>query len=408
MIYTKTYSNGLTLLAESMPYLKSCAFSLEMPAGVGFESPSRRGVASFCCEMALRGCGRWDSRQFIEELLLRGVERGEKVGIGYVSYLAAFPAIYLHDVLEIYAALAQEAHFDEESLEPSRQSVILERVGIEDNPALVARLAAQKDFFPSPWNEHSYGDIDVLHSATLEELTSFYKKYYRPDGTILSVAGAFDWNELQDEVEALFGSWKSQGSLTIQSKAPTRQNRHIDYDAQQTQIVVAYDGVPYSHPDFYRQMVGTSVLGGEASGRLFTQLRERQGLCYSVSAYNFMYPTCAAVFCSLGTSSENAEVALDGLLSEIQNLSAEGVTQEELNRVKTRERTSLIMEQESCGARAVSIASDWINLGKIRTLDEHLAMIESLSIEDVNRYLAENSPRDFQITTLGGEAINNS
>ena len=116
-----------------------------------------------------------------------------------------------------------------------------------------------------------------------------------------------------------------------------------------------------------------------------------------------MYPTCAAVFCSLGASSENAEVALDGLLSEIQKLSAEGVTQEELNRVKTRERTSLIMEQESCGARAVSAASDWINLGTIRTLDEHLAMIDSLNVEDVNRDLAENSPKDFQITTLGGE-----
>jgi predicted Zn-dependent peptidase len=241
----------------------------------------------------------------------------------------------------------------------------------------------------------------------MEELKSFYKRYYRPDGTILSVAGAFDWNELQDEVEALFGSWKSQGSLTIQSAAPTRQSRHIDYDAQQTQIVVAYDGVPYSHSDFYRQMVGTSVLGGEASGRLFTQLRERQGLCYSVSAYTFMYPPCAAIFCSLGTSSENAEVALDGLLSEIQKLAAEGVTQEDLNRVKTRERTSLIMEQESCGARAVSIASDWINLRTIRTLDEHLAKIDALTVEDVNRYLAENSPKDFQITMVGGEEIRN-
>ena len=401
MIYTKTYSNGLTLLADSIPYLKSCAISLEMPAGVGYESPTRRGIASFCCEMALRGCGRWDSRQFIDELLLRGVERAENVGIGYVSYIAAFPAIYLRDVLEIYAALAQEAHFDDDSLEPSRQSVILERVGIEDNPALIARLAAIKDFFPSPWNENSYGDIDVLHSASLEEVTSFYKTYYRPDGTILSVAGAFDWNELQDEVEELFGSWLSQGPLAIQSSPPSRQNRHIDFDAQQTQIVVAYDGITYSHPDFSRQMVGSSVLGGEASGRLFSQLRERQGLCYSVSASNFMFPTCAGVFCSLATSSKKANVALECLLSEIQKLSEKGVTQEELNRVKTQERASLIMEQESCGARAINLANDWINLRTIQTLDVHLAKIESLTVEDVNRYLAENSPKNFQITTVG-------
>ncbi len=94
-------------------------------------------------------------------------------------------------------------------------------------------------------------------------------------------------------------------------------------------------------------------------------------------------------------------------MKEIQLLSEKGVTQEELNRVKTRERTSLIMEQESCGARSVSAASDWINLKTIRTLDEHLSNIESLTVEDVNDYLAENSPRDFQITTLGGEEIRN-
>lgn len=400
MLYSRTFANGLTLIAESMPYLKSCAFSLEIPAGVGYESPDKRGIASFVCEAALRGCGKWDSREFMECLQSLGVDRGEKVGIGYVSYSAVFPATYLYSILEIYAALAQNARFDADCLEPSRQSVILERLGIEDDPGALAALTARKDFFPSPWGENSYGNLDVLKSLTLQELKMFYSTYYRPDGATLSVAGNFDWEALQKSVESLFGSWKSQGRLEITETPACRQNRQVEYDAQQTQIIIGFDGIPFSHPDFYKHWSGISILGGEASGRLFTQLRERRGLCYSVGATYYSLPAHSAVFCSVGTSSEKAQEAQECLLNEIRKLS-EGVTEEELNRVKVRARTALIMEQESCSSRAVSMTSDWLNLKRLPSLEERCARIESLTLNSVNQYLAQNVPTEFQITTVG-------
>ncbi len=400
MIYSRTYPNGLTLLAEPMPYLKSCAFSLDIPAGVGYEQPSRRGIASFVCEMALRGCGRWNSRQFMEDLQSFGVDRGEKVGIGYTSYYVTLPATNLFPVLEIYASLAQQARFESDSLEPSRQSVILERLGIEDDPGLLIALNARKDFFPDPWGENSYGNLDVLQSATMEELKKFYSDFYRPDNTVLSVAGNFDWDELQKKVELFFEPWQSKGPLQIIDKAKPRQDKHIDYKAQQTQIIIAFDGIPYSHPDYYKHWSGISALGGGTSGRLFTQLRERRGLCYSVAATYYCLPRHAAVFCSVETSTENTDVAKECLMAEINQLK-QGISLEELNRVKVRARTSLIMEQESCSSRAMSLAGDWMNLKYLPTLEQRCARIESLTLEGVNEYLAQHAPTEFQTTMLG-------
>ena len=401
MIYTKTYSNGLTLLAKPMPYLKSCTFNLRIPSGVAFENPSRRGVSSFTCEMALRGCGRWNSRQFIEQLRSRGASWDENIGIANTTFLASFPSIYLHDILEIYAALAQNAHFDESFLESSRQRMILERIGIEDAPTLVARLAAEKEFFPIPWNENSYGDLDVLYSVTLDELKTFYQTYYRPDGTILAVAGAFDWNELQDEVESLFSSWRTQGTLKIEETPPTRQNQHIDFDSQQTQIVVAFDGVPYQQPDYYCQWAGAYILGRDGSGRLFTQLRERQGLCYWVDAYSSVIVNGSGIFCRLGTNSDHSELALDCLLKEIQRLFKYGITEDELGWLKTNVRADIIMSQESSDIQAAHLVSDWFLMRRCKTIEEQLSTIDKLTVDTVNDFLLKNAPQKFLITTLG-------
>lgn len=388
------------LLGESMPHLKSCAFSLEIPAGVGYESNNQSGIASFTCEMALRGCGRWGSREFMEALQSMGVDRGERVGVGYTSYSAVFPAEYLDPTLEIYASLAHEAHFDPEGLEPSRQSVILERQAIDDDPATIVSLAAKKDFFPEPWGNHPWGEMDVLEQLSLAQIKDFYQKYYRPDGAVLAVAGNFDWNKLQDAAIRFFSNWKPQGRLEIVDKPKPRVNRHIPYDSQQTHIIIGFNGIPYSDPNYYQLWAAISALGGGTSGRLFTEVREKRGLCYAVGASYYSLPRHAGVFCSASTSADRADQTRDCMEREIGTL-FEGITESELNRVKIRARSALIMEQEYCASRASNLASDWMNLKQLPTLEQHCARVEQLTPESVNAYLAQHTPSDFQITTLG-------
>jgi predicted Zn-dependent peptidase len=142
------------------------------------------------------------------------------------------------------------------------------------------------------------------------------------------------------------------------------------------------------------------VLSGGMSSRLFTEVREKRGLCYTVYATHHTLRDRASVLCYAGTSSDRAQETLDVMLAELIRL-AEGVEPEELNRLKARIKSALIMQQESSSARSSSIARDWFHLGRVRTLAEVGALVDGLTCQSINAYLAQHPPGDFTIVTLG-------
>ncbi len=148
-----------------------------------------------------------------------------------------------------------------------------------------------------------------------------------------------------------------------------RSGDHVAKDVEQTQIAVAYGSVPVAHADYYAAMGAVNVLSGGMSSRLFTEIREKRGLCYSVWASYQTFKDRASVVAYAGTTNERAQETLDVLLGELRRL-PDGVEMEEVERVQAGLKSSLIMQQESTSARALSLASDWYNLGRVRSFDE--------------------------------------
>ncbi len=146
------------------------------------------------------------------------------------------------------------------------------------------------------------------------------------------------------------------------------------------------------------------VLSGGMSARLFTEVREKRGLCYSVHASYHTLLDRGAVFCYAGTSAERAQETLDVTMGELVRLRA-GIEDHELARLKARIKSALIMQQESSSARSSSLARDWYHLGRARTLDEVGGLIDALTCASINAYLAEHPPRDFTVVTLGPGAL---
>ena len=178
----------------------------------------------------------------------------------------------------------------------------------------------------------------------------------------------------------------------------------MPYDSHQTQIGIAYSSVPYRHPDYFQAFGAVGVLSGGMSARLFTEVRERRGLCYSVYATLHTFLHRGAVFCYAGTSAERAQETLDVTLAELTRL-ARGIEESELDRLKARIKSALIMQQESSSARSSSLARDWYHLGRVRTLAEVGRLIDDLSSRSINAYLAEHPPADFTVVTLGSHAL---
>ena len=403
-IHCHTYENGLVLVAEPMPYLESAAFTFMVPAGCCHDPDDRCGLSTFACEMALRGAGPRDSRAFVQDLENMGVERAESVSTVHASYSGATLAGNLLPAISIYADLVRRPHLPADQLEAGRLVVLQELRAIDDEPAQKAMIELRRRQYANPWGRPSQGDQTALESIAIEEIRDHFSRLYRPNGTILGVAGRFDWKRLKEHVGALFGDWNRVAVPDPVTGQTGAKQTHLSHPSNQTQIGIAYRSVPYRHRDYFRAWGSVGVLSGGMSSRLFTEVRERRGLCYSVYASLHTQRDRACVLCYAGTSADRAQETLDVTVAELRRLAA-GIETTELGRLQARIKSALIMQQESSSARSSSVAREWYHLGRVRTLDELGRIVDGLSCESINDYLADNPPGDFTLVTVGPSAL---
>jgi predicted Zn-dependent peptidase len=403
-ILSHAYDNGLVLVAEPMMSLESAAFTFMVPAGCALDPDDRMGLGSLTCEMALRGSGKRDSRQFIQDLENLGIERGESVSISHTSFSGATLAGNLFPGLSIFADLLRRPHFPDDQLEAARLVALQELIAIEDEPSQKVMLELRRRQYPEPWGRSSHGERKALEAIKLGELRDYYTKNYHPNGTILGVAGHFDWEQLKDRVGELFDDWKPGDAGEPKTGRALPKREHLAHESNQTQIGIGFDSLPYRHPDYFQAWGAIGVLSGGMSSRLFTEVREKRGLCYSVYATMHTLRDRGSVLCYAGTSAERAQETLDVTLSELVRLT-EGIREDELSRLKARIKSSLIMQQESSSSRSGAIARDWYHLGRVRTLDEVSRLVDALTCQSINAFLAANPPRNFTIVTLGPKSL---
>ena len=397
---THTLANGLVLVGEPTDAVESAAFTLLVPSGYSTDPAERLGLSSLLCDMVLRGAGSRDSRALINDLEILGVERGESVGASQTSFSAATVASNLHDALGIYADIVRRPTLPAEQLDAGKLVCLQELGGAEDEPSQKLMIALRRRSYPSPWGRSSMGNKEGINASTSAEVHAHFQQGYRPNGAILGVAGNFDWQQLVDHVESQFADWQPSDVPDLVEENPDTGDAHIHYDSNQCHLGIAFPSVPYRDPDYLRAWAAVGVLSGGMSSRLFTEVREKRGLCYTVSASLQTQRDRARVLCYAGTTAERAQETLDVTFAEIIKL-GQGVLPNELSRLKARIKSGLIMQQESTSARSGSMARDWYHLGRIRSLEEVGGLVDDLTGEDINEYLEAHPPSDFTFATLG-------
>jgi predicted Zn-dependent peptidase len=235
-IFSHVYGNGLVLVAEPMMSLESAAFSFLVPAGCALEPSGRLGLGSFTCEMALRGSGDRDSRQFIQDLENLGVERSESVSNSHTSFSGATLAKNLFGGLEIFADLLRRPHLPEDQLDAARLVVLQELRAIEDEPGQKVMLELRRRQYPEPWGRGSQGESVSLQAIGADDIRGFFDRHYHPNGTILGVAGRFEWEALKNQVGQLLGDWKPRDDQPPTTATALSKRDHLQHDSNQTQI----------------------------------------------------------------------------------------------------------------------------------------------------------------------------
>jgi predicted Zn-dependent peptidase len=405
-IYHHTFPNGLTLVAERMDHVRSAAFYFLVPAGCIYDPPEHRGIASVLSDLIMRGAGPRDSRELSTALDNLGIDHSESVGGLHLRFWGATLSRNLLDGLTIYADILRRPRLPEEEVDPVRSLALQDLVSLEDEPAQKLFIELRQRHFPPPLGQDSRGTEKGIKSLNIKVLRSHHRRLVRPRGTILSVAGNIDWDTLRDHVGRLFGDWEGGEEPNLQlGQAPGAGHySHVPKETTQTQIGIAYQSVPFGHPDYYNALGAVNVLDGGMSARLFTEVREKHGLCYSISASYQTYRDRASILCYAGTTNERAQRTLDLTLNELTRLK-DGIEPDEVERVRVGLKSSLIKAEESTTSRAGTLASDWYYLGRIRSFDEIQSAINGLTPESIVAYLRRQPPGNFTIVTLGPEPL---
>lgn len=402
--FQKSFANGLTLLCEQMPAMQSAAMAILLPAGAATDPADRSGAATVLCELALRGAGTRDNRALTEYLDSLGLQRSSGVGIHHARFACAAVAPKVIEGIATYADIVRRPMLPEDGFTAARELALQGLEGIEDEPRQKLLIKLREWHLPSPLGRNTMGKKEDLEKLTLDFVRADHRARYQPSDTIITFAGNIDFAQVEAEIEKHFGSWQSQKREPVQLMPPPGAYHYESAKSEQTHIGIAYPSVLETDPEYYTVRMAIEVLGGGMSGRLFTEVREKRGLCYSVGANYSSLKGIGAIFGYAGTSNERAQATLDCFLAEIHRLS-EGVTQAELDRAKIGLKASTIMSGESTSGRAGAIAHDYFMRGRIRTLDEIKNAIDGVTLDMVNAYLKSNKPGPFTIVIVGPKEL---
>lgn len=403
-IYREQMPNGLWLLAEEVPGAQSLAMTLLAPAGCAAEPADQQGTAAVLAEMLFRGAGDLDSRAHTEALDQLGLQRSTQVRSRYLQLSATMLADKLPGALPLLLDMVMRPRLEQAALLPSKELVLQSLAGLADEPQETTFVELTHRHLPEPLGRCTLGRARDVQALTLDDVRSFWRQRVVPGNAVLAFAGKLQWESLRERVARTVESWTGSARDIEPTAPPERGYLHRKADSAQTHIAVAYDAVPERHEHSVLQQVANAVLSGGMSGRLFTELRERRGLCYGVYSRYSSDRDMGMMSAYAGTEAPRAQETLTVLTRELRRIH-EGVSEQEFRRAIIGLRAGLVMQGESTAARATAIAADQGILGRPRTLDELDARVRSVTLTALNDFLRQQPAGTMTVVTVGPAAL---
>ncbi len=402
-ITTRHLACGMPLIIERMSGVSSAALSWLVPAGTAAEPADRLGLSGMVAELLMRGAGDLDSRAHADALDRLGVRRSTDSAGQHLRIGATMLGSRLLEALPPIVDMVRRPRFDEGSIEPARDLALQALEALQDDPQERAVTRARERHYPTPFNRSTRGEEEGLRAATRDDITRFWGARARPQGSILGIAGAVDPDAVERRLNELLSGWSGGAADATPSGEPARGYAHEADETNQVQIIVMCDAPPEPHADSVVEKVVVNVLSGGMSGRLFSEVREKRGLCYSVSAGYGGGKHFGSVLGYVGTTPERAQESLDVLVQELAriNTGAGAIQREEFDRAIVGMKSRLVFSGESTSSRAASLAGDMHRLGRPRSLDELAGEIDAVTLDRVNAYLRTRSLGRMTIQTLG-------
>ena len=408
MVNQFTLPNGLRVIAEPLPHLRSVSIGVWVRAGSILEKPQENGLSHFIEHLAFKGTNRRSARQIAQEMDAVGGYLNAATSKLATTYYAKVIDEDLPLAADILADIVIHPAYDEKEMNKER-SVVLEEISMtDDSPEDVAYdLVAAAMFAGQPLGRTILGPREIIEGCSRQDILNYRARHYSPMNACIAVAGNFEMEKLKDVLEQHFGSWQgSAGELypvNITNQTPAVLT--ADKDTEQAHICLGYNGRELGSADVYAMAVFNSVLGGGMSSRLFQRIREESAMAYSVYSAPSAYPHCGDFTVYAAVSPTNVKAVVSQIDEEIEKLLKDGITEEEFKMAKAQLKGGFILGQESAYNRMNGMGSNLALMNRYIPTEETIRRIEAVTREDAQR-VAEETLRGPRSEAYVGKKIN--
>ncbi len=386
MIKRYTCQNGVRIVLENIPTVRSVAIGVWIGTGSRNETPENNGISHFLEHMFFKGTTSRTARDIAESFDSIGGQVNAFTSKEYTCYYAKVLDTHAEYALEVLADMFFHSTFVEEELNKEKKVVLEEIKMYEDTPDDIVHDLLSKAIYEN----HALGFPILGTESTLatfdgDVLRQYMEDFYTPENVVISVAGNVDETFI-GTIEKYFGHFERKPAQTNQEKPVFHTNRLVKKkDTEQAHLCLGFPGLPIGHDDIYSLIVLNNILGGSMSSRLFQEVREQRGLAYSVFSYHSAFKDSGIVTIYGGTDAKQLDLLLETIHETLEKLVDGGVTEKELKNSKEQLKGSFMLSLESTNSRMSRNGKNELLLGRHRSLDEIIQQIDQVTKDSVDQ-----------------------
>jgi len=376
--------NGLRVISHLMPSLESVSMGIWVGVGARHETAAEHGISHLLEHMAFKGTDRRSARDIAEEIEAVGGELNAATGLETTAYFSRVLAGDIGLALDILGDILQRPRHADDELEREREVILQEIAATRDSPDEIAYELLQEAAFPDQAiGRPILGTAKSVKGFEPADLRRFMQANYSANRMVLSAAGKVDHAQLVRHAEALFGAMNGGSGGRFEPARYGGGTRTITKPFEQSHLLLAFEGPSYGQEGYYTAQVFSALFGGGMASRLFQEVRERRGLCYSIYSSYWALADAGLFAVHAATGSDMMQKLIEVVVAELRRAAAEDPTLSEVARAKAQIKAGMLMGLESASARAEYMARQLLLFDRLIDAKEIVARIEAVTPEAI-------------------------
>lgn len=386
MVTEKKLNNGLNVIIEEIPYVRSISFGIWIKNGSARESERENGVSHFIEHMLFKGTEKRTAKNIAEEMDSIGGQINAYTTREYTCFYTRVLDTHADKAMDILSDMFFNSKFDEAGVK-KECGVICEEIDMyDDAPDEVCYdLLYDGIWSPSPMGRPILGTKETISKFNSEFLKEYKKNNYRCDNTVISAAGNFKAEEMLEKIEKLFGEWENAEYNEDEKNLPEYKVCHItkEKDIEQVHFIMAFPGIKRGSDQKYSLAILNMAFGGSMSSRLFQKIREEKGLAYSVYSTVSSYSDSGLFTIYAAMNPGQSEDVIDSILGEIKGIFTEKLSDTVINNTREQFISNIIMGNENIQSRMMGMGSAKLLLGRYKEIEEDIKGLNEVTEKSV-------------------------